>query len=75
MDIKYLHYKKDISQYKILDIYRLCVIYNVTDPAIAHTIKKLLVPGGRGAKDTLQDIIEARDTLNRRIEMFEEDRC
>lgn len=73
--MQYSHYKKDISRYKILDIYRLLVLYNVTDPAIAHAVKKLLVPGGRGAKDTLQDIIEARDTLNRRIEMFEEDKC
>lgn len=71
--MQYSHYKKDISRYKILDIYRLLVLYNVTDPAIAHAIKKLLVPGGRGAKDTLQDIIEARDTLNRRIEMYQED--
>lgn len=71
--IKYSHYKKDISHLKTLDIYRILVLYNVTDPAIAHAIKKLLVPGGRGTKDTRQDMIEARDTLNRRLQMWGED--
>jgi hypothetical protein len=71
--IKYSHYKKDISKYKILDIYRLLKLYNVTDQALGHAVKKLLCPGGRGQKSTKQDIIEARDTLNRWIELDDED--
>lgn len=69
----YNHYKKDITKYNILDVYRICRLFNVTDAAISHAIKKLLVPGGRGEKDVVKDIREARDTLNRWLEMNEED--
>lgn len=69
---KYNHYFKRVP-WKFIDIYRLLELFGVTDQAIGHAIKKLLVPGLRGNKPTKQDVIEARDTLNRRIEMWEED--
>lgn len=69
---KYSHYFKRIP-WKHIDIYRLLEVFGVTDNAIGHALKKLLVPGLRGNKPTKQDVIEARDTLNRRIEMWEED--
>lgn len=69
---KYNHYFKHIP-WKYIDIYRVLEVFGVTDNAIGHALKKLLVPGLRGNKPTKQDVIEARDTLNRRIEMWEED--
>ena len=69
---KYNHYFVRVP-FKYIDIYRLLELFKVTDNAIGHSVKKLLVPGLRGNKPTKQDIIEARDTLNRRIEMWDED--
>jgi len=60
------HYFKDVSKLKTIDVYRVLDLFNVTDPAIAHATKKLLVAGGRGAgKDINKDIKEAIDTLVR----------
>ena len=69
---KYNHYFVRVP-WSHIDIYRLLALFKVTDNAIGHAVKKLLVPGLRGNKATKQDIIEARDTLNRRIEMWDED--
>lgn len=69
---KYNHYFVRVP-FKYIDIYRLLELFKVTDNAIGHAVKKLLVPGLRGNKPTKQDIIEARDTLNRRIEMWDEE--
>ena len=69
---KYNHYFVRVP-WSYIDIYRLLELFKVTDNAIGHAAKKLLVPGLRGNKATKQDIIEARDTLNRRIEMWDED--
>lgn len=69
---KYNHYFVRVP-WSHIDIYRLLELFKVTDNAIGHSVKKLLVPGLRGNKPTKQDIIEARDTLNRRIEMWDED--
>lgn len=69
---KYNHYFVRVP-WSYIDIYRLLELFKVTDNAIGHAVKKLLVPGLRGNKPTKQDIIEARDTLNRRIEMWDED--
>lgn len=69
---KYNHYFVRVP-WSHIDIYRLLELFRVTDNAIGHAVKKLLVPGLRGTKPTKQDIIEARDTLNRRIEMWDED--
>lgn len=73
---KHSHYFKDVSQLTEVDVYRVCQLFNVDDPsgAIQHAIKKLLLPGQRGAgKDRRKDIKEAVDTLNRRLEMMDED--
>lgn len=69
---KYNHYFVRVP-WSYIDIYRLLELFKVTDNAIGHAVKKLLVPGLRGNKPTKQDIIEARDTLNRRTEMWDED--
>ena len=68
------HYFKDVSNLCRLDVYRVCTLFGVTDPCIAHAIKKLLVAGGRGAgKSQEKDIQEAIDSLYRWKEMRLED--
>lgn len=69
---KHSHYFKDVSGLEKIDVYRILELYGVTNPCLQHAIKKLLCSGGRGAKDSIQDIQEAIDTLNRRLEMIEE---
>lgn len=70
---KHSHYFKDISHLDKLDIYRLLDLYDVDHPCLQHAIKKLLVAGGRGAKDEVKDIQEAIDSLNRWMDMNKED--
>jgi hypothetical protein len=56
-----------------IDVYRVLSAFLVTDPAIQHAIKKLLCSGLRGYKDFRQDVTEAIQSLNRCLEMLEED--
>lgn len=69
--VKYPHYFKDVEVLKEIDIYQVCKLFNIQDSSgcLQHAIKKLLVSGNRGYKDNLQDIKEARDTLNRYLEI------
>ena len=69
------HYFKDVSRLKKIDVYRVTRLFGVTDPCISHAIKKLLVAGGRGAKDVEKDIQEAIDSLVRWQEMAREDKA
>ena len=69
---KYPKYYKRVGDLKELDVYAVCQMFPVIDPsgAINHARKKLLVPGVRtGGKPLYQDITEARDTLNRWLEL------
>lgn len=68
------HYKKDVSGLKFVDVYRVCKLFNVTDPCIQHAVKKLLCAGQRGSKSESQDVQEAIDTLVRYQEMQSETR-
>lgn len=70
---KYNHYYKDVRHLDKVDVYRVLQLFEVTDPCLAAAIKKLLVPGKRGGKGRVQDVTEARDTLNRYLEIEEED--
>ena len=71
---KHNHYFKDVSHLDTVDVYRVLALFNVTDQALGHAIKKLLVAGGRGAgKDIQRDVREAVDTLERFLEMRGED--
>lgn len=73
---KHSHYFKDVSHLKDIDVYRVLGLFGVTDQAIGHAVKKLLVAGGRGAgKDIGRDIQEAIDTLERWKELRQEDSC
>jgi hypothetical protein len=70
---QYPHYFKDVSNLTHVDIYRVLALWNVTDPCLQHSIKKLLVAGGRGAKDEEKDVQEAIDSLLRWQAMRKED--
>jgi len=69
---KYSHYYKSCP-YEYLDIYRVLRLFEVADPCVQHAVKKLLCSGKRGPKDAEKDIHEARDSLNRYLEMNAEE--
>jgi len=72
-DNKYPHYFKSVSHLETVDVYRVLSLFQVNDPCIQHSIKKLLCAGDRGDKSMIKDITEARDSLNRHLEMLNED--
>jgi hypothetical protein len=53
------------------DIYGIILSCNVTCPATAHAIKKLLCAGIRGKGDTLDDLKGALAAVNRAIDLEE----
>ena len=64
------HYKYSYKGLK-LDPYRIMAVYNITNPAQQHAIKKLL-RAGLSIKTLEQDIDEVIVTLNRWKEMLHE---
>lgn len=72
---KYEKYFIDVSGYSKIDIYRyLELLPGTRGHAIEHALKKLALCGVRtGGKSLIKDITEARDTLNRWLEMRAED--
>lgn len=68
---KHSHYFKDVRHLDYIDVYQVCKLFEVDDQShcTQHSIKKLLMSGKRGAKDKMKDIIEARDTLNRYLQI------
>ena len=67
------HYFKDVSNLNFIDVYRVLLLFGVTDPCLQHAVKKLLCSGQRGVKDTRQDVQEAITSLVRCLEMQTED--
>lgn len=66
----YDKYFKSVRHLDVIDVYRVLDLFGVTDHALGHAAKKILLCGVRtGGKNEMQEIIEARDTLNRWIEM------
>jgi hypothetical protein len=70
--MKHPHYFKEVGHLTHVDVYRVLDLFGVTDQAIGHAVKKLLVAGGRGVKDRPRDVQEAIDTLQRWQEMQDE---
>ena len=75
---KHAHYFKNVEHLTEIDVYRVLQLFNVTDQALGHAIKKVLLAGGRGEKaaagwTAARDIQEAIDTLQRWQEMQQED--
>jgi hypothetical protein len=68
----YPAYYRQLPPVTHLDVYAVCKLFDVQDPsgALQHAIKKLLLSGVRtGGKSSQKDVCEARDTLDRWIEM------
>ena len=71
---KHSHYYRPCP-FKMVDVYRVLRLFNVTNNEIGHAIKKLLCSGIRGGnKDHDKDVSEAIDTLQRHLEMNQEER-
>lgn len=71
---KHAHYFKNVEHLKEIDVYRVLDLFEVTDQALGHAAKKLLVTGGRGGgKTQRQDVCEVIDTLQRWLQMQRED--
>lgn len=69
--VKYPHYFREVTNTTHVDVSWFLKAFNV--PCCeGHAIKKLLVSGQRGAKNRMQDLKEARDSIDRAIEMEEE---
>lgn len=51
------------------DVYAVLSAYGVTNQAIGHAIKKLLLPGGRGHNDRTTDLREAIASIERAIQL------
>jgi len=54
------------------DVYDVLKAFEVCNPAIQHAVKKLLMPGKRGHKDKLQDLLEAKQSIVRAINLENE---
>ncbi len=57
-----------------IDVYRVLDAFNVTCPATAHAIKKLLCAGIRGHKDMEQDLDEAAQSIEEARAMLKQRR-
>ena len=74
--MSYEKYFKDVSGFDVVDVYRVHRLFGVNDEVLCHASKKLLLSGVRtGGKSLEQDVKEARDSLNRWLEMLAEDLC
>jgi hypothetical protein len=75
-DLAEAYQKGDYYKYTYKDIkfdwYRIWDIMGITHGAEQQAIKKI-ARAGRGDKSIKQDLLEARDILDRRLEMLEED--
>ena len=68
----YPKYYKAVGEMTEVDVYAIHFLFDIKDPsgAIHHSSKKLLLSGERtGGKTKYEDIKEARDTLNRWLEL------
>lgn len=71
---QYPRYYKDVHHLSYVDVYRVHRLFGVEDNEIHHASKKLLLCGVRtGGKPARREVTEARDTLNRWLEIMDED--
>lgn len=52
----------------VIDVYSVFTAFAVTSPPLQHAGKKILCAGIRGKGSKVQDLVEARDALDRAIE-------
>lgn len=68
---KYLRKVKGATADNCVDVYAVLKTFGVTCPATQHAIKKLLCGGLRGKGNLRQDLQEARDAIDRAIQLAE----
>lgn len=76
LSAKYPKYYKDVTHLCEVDVYQIHQLFDIQDPsgALQHASKKLLLSGVRtGGKSKYDDIREARDTLDRWLEINKTD--
>lgn len=61
----------DSDQTINVDVYSVLKAFNVTCPATAHAIKKLLCCGQRGKGDKRADLIGVLAAVNRAVELLD----
>lgn len=72
MSSKYPKYFKDVADIEEVDVYAIHKLFDIQDPSgcIQHASKKLLLSGARtGGKSAYKDISEAKDTLERWLQL------
>lgn len=69
---QFSHYHR-ACPFPSVDVYRVLLLFGVTDPCLQHALKKVLCAGGRGAKDAEKDVREAIASLQRWLEMRKEE--
>jgi hypothetical protein len=67
---KYPHYFMSVGNATHIDLHDICDWLGVSS-VIGHAIKKLACAGKRGAKSERQDLLEAIDCINRRVEVLD----
>lgn len=55
-----------------VDIYDILTAYRPECPAIEHAVKKLLCTGKRGHKSYKEDLEDAKASINRALELYEQ---
>lgn len=65
-------YSREIKPGLFVDVYDVLDAFKTGSSAIDHAVKKLLAPGKRGHKDELQDLNEAMQSIQRRIDHITE---
>lgn len=70
---KHDHYYRSVKGLDKIDVYRVLELFDVTCPVAQHVIKKAMVAGKRGHKDTATDWENIRDSALRKLEMMGED--
>lgn len=70
--VKRNKYMREVKPGVWCDVYDILRAWNVTDQAHAHALKKMLCPGTRGHKDTLEDYKDIVASCNRALELHKE---
>lgn len=58
----------DVGSWANVDVYDVLRAFKITDPALAHGLKKLLCAGERGNKGLVQDIEEGLNSVNKYLQ-------
>lgn len=56
-----------------MDVYDVLKMFNVTDPALQHLVKKALCVGQRGHKTVKQDLQDIADSAARALQLYKDE--